>query len=389
MALTFEPLAYGDRITVINPVGDVGVITLWSPQRSVLKKLAAVAPSAVDPATSRIAAVANLYGDGLFAMLRNLLFNPQLRHLIVVGQDLGLGVPDELEALLRDGVEATTVFGQPLLRVRGTARLLPVVDGFDAGVLQQRFTMTRLGKVGALDAGVEELLAGLPSHDPPTEQDRLRIDAPADETAGRTFRPSDPQAHSVTRRRPLDCWEELVVRTTRFGQSTQLRKGARLELLNVKVVIDDPVEEPARVLAEFGFNLERFRAYQRAILDPALPEGISYTYGNRLRGHFAPADAEPGAGREPFDTLTAAAQRLARDPESRGAYVSLWDTPLDLDPDRSGPPCLTTLFFRLHDGRYVESVLIPANKGFMGEQSDRLTLCVSSQVGCAYDCKFC
>ncbi len=45
--------------------------------------------------------------------------------------------------------------------------------------------------------------------------------------------------------------------------------------------------------------------------------------------------------------------------------------------------------FRLHDGRYVESVLIPANKGFMGAQSDRLTLCVSSQVGCAYDCKFC
>ncbi|RYD25963.1 MAG: 23S rRNA (adenine(2503)-C(2))-methyltransferase RlmN [Verrucomicrobiaceae bacterium] len=45
--------------------------------------------------------------------------------------------------------------------------------------------------------------------------------------------------------------------------------------------------------------------------------------------------------------------------------------------------------FRLGDGRYVESVLIPANKGWMGGQSERLTLCVSSQVGCAYDCKFC
>ena len=45
--------------------------------------------------------------------------------------------------------------------------------------------------------------------------------------------------------------------------------------------------------------------------------------------------------------------------------------------------------FRLHDGRYVETVLIPANPALYGEQSDRLTLCVSSQVGCAYDCKFC
>jgi 23S rRNA (adenine2503-C2)-methyltransferase len=45
--------------------------------------------------------------------------------------------------------------------------------------------------------------------------------------------------------------------------------------------------------------------------------------------------------------------------------------------------------FRLHDGRYVESVLIPANPALYGESSDRRTLCVSSQVGCAYGCKFC
>jgi 23S rRNA (adenine2503-C2)-methyltransferase len=45
--------------------------------------------------------------------------------------------------------------------------------------------------------------------------------------------------------------------------------------------------------------------------------------------------------------------------------------------------------FKLEDGRYVETVLIPANPALYGQASDRLTLCVSSQVGCAYDCKFC
>lgn len=45
--------------------------------------------------------------------------------------------------------------------------------------------------------------------------------------------------------------------------------------------------------------------------------------------------------------------------------------------------------FRLHDGRYIETVLIPANPAIYGEASDRRTVCVSSQVGCAYDCKFC
>lgn len=45
--------------------------------------------------------------------------------------------------------------------------------------------------------------------------------------------------------------------------------------------------------------------------------------------------------------------------------------------------------FRLHDGRLVETVKIPANVHFDGGRSDRVTLCVSSQVGCAYACQFC
>jgi 23S rRNA (adenine2503-C2)-methyltransferase len=45
--------------------------------------------------------------------------------------------------------------------------------------------------------------------------------------------------------------------------------------------------------------------------------------------------------------------------------------------------------FRLHDGRFIESVVIPANPALYGETSDRHTLCVSTQVGCAMDCRFC
>ncbi len=45
--------------------------------------------------------------------------------------------------------------------------------------------------------------------------------------------------------------------------------------------------------------------------------------------------------------------------------------------------------YRLSDDRLIETVKIPANANFDGERSGRITLCVSSQVGCAYDCKFC
>ncbi len=45
--------------------------------------------------------------------------------------------------------------------------------------------------------------------------------------------------------------------------------------------------------------------------------------------------------------------------------------------------------WRLADHSLIESVLIPANPALYGEASDRHTLCVSTQVGCAYGCKFC
>jgi 23S rRNA (adenine2503-C2)-methyltransferase len=45
--------------------------------------------------------------------------------------------------------------------------------------------------------------------------------------------------------------------------------------------------------------------------------------------------------------------------------------------------------FQLRDQNLIESVLIPASPGLYGQPSDRRTICVSSQVGCAYGCKFC
>lgn len=45
--------------------------------------------------------------------------------------------------------------------------------------------------------------------------------------------------------------------------------------------------------------------------------------------------------------------------------------------------------WRLQDGSMIESVLIPANPALYGDPSDRHTLCVSTQVGCAFGCRFC
>ena len=59
------------------------------------------------------------------------------------------------------------------------------------------------------------------------------------------------------------------------------------------------------------------------------------------------------------------------------AYISVLEPELEL---RSGDGTVKYLW-RLEDGHTIESVLIP--------DGDRLTLCMSSQVGCAMACTFC
>lgn len=66
----------------------------------------------------------------------------------------------------------------------------------------------------------------------------------------------------------------------------------------------------------------------------------------------------------------------------------------ELNPPRQvrlkqGADSTRKLLFQLGDGALIETVLIPASMDLFGEKSDRLTLCVSTQVGCAYGCKFC
>ena len=62
---------------------------------------------------------------------------------------------------------------------------------------------------------------------------------------------------------------------------------------------------------------------------------------------------------------------------------------LELVRKQGAPDATQKFLWRLHDHALIESVLIPANPALYGDASDRHTLCISTQVGCAYGCKFC
>jgi 23S rRNA (adenine2503-C2)-methyltransferase len=72
---------------------------------------------------------------------------------------------------------------------------------------------------------------------------------------------------------------------------------------------------------------------------------------------------------------------LGKSERARLEQLALIAAPEVVEVQRDPEDGTEKLLFRLDDGRTVESVLIP--------DDDRLTLCLSTQVGCTLDCGFC
>ena len=120
-----------------------------------------------------------------------------------------------------------------------------------------------------------------------------------------------------------------------------------------------------------SLTLDDFGARLGALGQPTYraKQVLQWLYGKRAKSFAAMSDL-PAALREQL------AAELAFD---------------DVKPVRTLGSKDTTLkyLFQLGDGALIESVLIPASPALYGETSDRRTLCISTQVGCAYGCKFC
>ena len=120
-----------------------------------------------------------------------------------------------------------------------------------------------------------------------------------------------------------------------------------------------------------SLTLDDLRAQLAALGEPAYRSGqiMKWLYAKRTKSFAAMSDLPAGL-------------------RTRLEEEFVFD---ELEPVRTLGSTDTTrkYLFRLRDGALIESVLIPASPALYGEASDRRTLCISTQVGCAYGCKFC
>jgi thymidylate synthase len=345
--MEFTPLYFQDRLSIINPRGSVGVVTLWSKVDYVVERFREAGVD-LDRKTSPIAAFGNLYGNGLREMLRNLLYNPQVQVLLVCGHDRS-GSREELENFFVRGLEpvprSIVRYRSPEpdmvvspVRIRGTKRLMD--DLVRPEFFARPPRRVWLGDPGeeATGARIREFFGACRLEEVPA---LARQQVPLPEVEVQYF-PSNPRAHQVVKDTPLEAWKEVLYLLTRFGRRVTLKKGERLELQHVKVVVEKPKFETEEKLLAAHLDPERLWRYQAEILKGELRPDETYHYGHRLRAHFG------------LDTLTACVARLKEDPEDRKSYVTLWDNPRDLSA-AEGRPCLVSLFFRKFEGKLTLS----------------------------------
>lgn len=326
--ITQEQLYQPDKYGVHLGTGTVGFCTVWNEPKAVL----AQQPSLLEKA----AIVGTLYSSqSVNVIVRNLALNPFIRTVYVWGH----------------GSLSNTKFG-----VVGSSVLRklwaegPASDGTLPGTsfkLEQEIDLSVLSQiresVELIDLSGHDLATAMASvADTASEPYMEPVRFPdAVVTAPDTF-PSEEVGWSIHGHDIVDTWTRLVERILRYGTVKGTQYGSQQkELIGATWVIHDedpanpklPDDWPQSLREVPGATMDAITEYHDVFLSPNKPEGVSYTYGNRLMRYPTPSG-------EPINQIVASLIRnLKASPDTRRAVATTLVPWIDVASDE--PPCIT------------------------------------------------
>lgn len=309
-----------ENITVGNPESHIAIATLWNKQAELAKRL--------DPQS--YALVGQLYSKhGISIAIRNLLSNTNIQHLILCGADLSdsgsalvalwqNGVSGEHQVL---GIEKTTISKDIPLEAIGELR--KNVDLYDLRHIQSSKIVEDVGSF------IEGLSWLSPWGEPQVY--------PVPEVILSSRLPSEAGAHLVSGKTVGETWLKILNEVMLFGEDAYTNYGNRARDLSnlVSVVTDEDLVNPY-VADYFDFTRQGIDRYVEEFLDAKCPEGVFYTYGQRIHAF----------GEHLINQAEIMVKKLRKDPNDRGAVAVLYDPWHDNQLDVETPiegfrnPCL-------------------------------------------------
>jgi len=322
--MKFKPVYYrgSSYLPIFNSEGKAGIVTLWNPPRAYESKLRESSPE-VFGSNGNLVTITSLYGNGFAQMLANLAHNPQINRIAVTGNTPKV-VPsfEYLDRFLKGEITSEIFGGVEMNKINGTEFYV------DSQLKPEMFRYLEMKRFDTSDLrGISEYVKGAPTRKV-EESDRSLVKLVEPEF--RDF-PSDINQHTIVANTPLEAWKEVLWKIDRFGVNTTIKKGVKRALTNLDVTILNASFEDESLLRKWGFDPEELRIYGKQILHGEIPEGVKYSYGNRLRAQ----------GGDPLGVII---EKLKKDKLDRYSFVSLWNTQTDLVEGKASP-CFTEAYF--------------------------------------------
>lgn len=335
---------YKDKMLIIgNPKSQVAVCSLWTKKELVAQKLN----------LEKISVIGNLYSakKGINFLIRNILANPKIGHLIICGLDKSRS-GQALIDLAKNGFEKVenkegkSIYWQIISSVE---------NRIDIEIEKEALEIFR-SKVKIMDlrrekdyAKIQKIIDSLDQNLPPfAEKPLLFPDRIQEET---DFFPSESSAFTIRGRKIANVWLQILDSILKFGISDETAyQNNQKEIIDIISVISN--EDPDNLYVPEWMPITRVHldSYFPTILSGNCPIDSSYTYGSRMRSYFD------------VDQIQKVIDELKDMKYSRRTAISLFDPRVDMDSEN--PPCINHYWFRIQNNKLYFVVTIRSNDMF-------------------------
>jgi thymidylate synthase len=324
--------------------GQTAVITGWTVKQAVAKQLQ----------PHEYAVIGQLYSPtrGINLLVRNLLYNPHVRYLVVLSatkEDKNAGAGQCLWDFFHNGFESgLSDSGQKCWVIRSS------IPGYiDIDVEKNALDLLRRSIECEQAHTINEacnITKSFTNHHV-LESWGSPLDFPISNTLPTVF-PGSRYGHRIEGKNIAETWVKIIhrIKTTGTIRPTGY-DGQWQELIDLTAVVtDEPADfyfpEPNYLPVDRPFLKE----YISQILDDAPHrEGVKYTYGQRLRSHF---------GRDQIEQVI---HKLIGEIDAASAVMNLWDVK---DHEKGGSPCLNHIWLRVVDNELSLTATLRSNDMF-------------------------
>ncbi len=318
------PQEFNEKLHTSNLKSSVGIATLWTYKDVVCKDL--------DPDSYVV--VGQFYDrrNALDPFLRNCLANPNIRHIILLGNDKA-NSREVLVNFFDKGINEGKVIGTDCT----VSELIPLED---IEILRKNITLHDLtDEIKDLDdskeyARVINAIVKTVTDSKPYAEPKL-YEKP--EIATDSF-PSEKIGFVVRGERVGETWLKILRTVYDYGTMVKMKSKDSTKVRmsqNLMVVIDGEDPDDPQMEEYFRFDKPYLKSYYDEICTDKIPEGTLYTYGSRLRGW-------EGKGGEKIDQIADIISYLKEDQYRASTIAQTWIvedelTRRILNKDKSSP----------------------------------------------------